>query len=64
MEVILKYLDGVQQYQYLQRLLIGIVPHEDLPIVIGKIMDEVNVTFTEKIYKDLRKGKVVKGKKK
>ena len=42
MEIILKHLDGDEQYRFLQMFLDGIVPSEKLPETIRKIMEEIN----------------------
>lgn len=42
MREILKHLEGDEQYLLLQKLLIDVVRPDRLPIIIQRIMDDVN----------------------
>lgn len=43
MKEILQHLKGDEQYRFLQKLLEGIVNPNRLPVVIQKIMDDINI---------------------
>lgn len=46
METILKHLRGDEQYKYLQKQLADIIDSERLPVVIQKIIDDINTNLT------------------